>query len=71
MKKSISILCAMALLGVFLLPNVSNADDDLPRGSQLSRSENELCTSGVARRCIGVGNLCEITIGWDCEIIPE
>ncbi len=36
-------------------------------GSTYSQTQNTNCPSGIAHQCTGQGNLCRLTIGWDCK----
>lgn len=36
-------------------------------GSTYTQTQNTNCPSGIAHQCTGQGNLCRITIGWDCK----
>lgn len=55
----------------FMLSTTSNLYGVPDKGSHEESMESALCTSGVAYICTGDGNVCDITIGWDCKPLSQ
>lgn len=63
---TVAIFATTTILGAPLNPQ-GLPNDDVEKGSQQTRTETSECPSGIMRFCAGSGDLCELTIGWDCE----